>query len=81
MMGLAFDLAAFASRLRHKSARVRVAPMDTLDGRLLVVPARPLDDLLELARIATERLPEHDPVASSLRGAIGQVRSSLVPEP
>ena len=80
-MALAFHVVSLARCLRRERDRVRVAPMNTLDGRLLVVPARPLDDLLELARIATERLPEHDPVASSLRGAIGQVRSSLVPEP
>lgn len=55
--------------------------MDTLDGRLLIVPARPLDDLLELARIAADRLPDHDPVASSIRGAVAQVRASLILEP
>ena len=55
--------------------------MNTLDGRLVVVSARDLDDVLELARVASDRLPEHDPIASNLRGAIAQVRTSAVMEP
>ena len=55
--------------------------MNALDGRLVVVNARDLDDLLELARLASERLPLGDPITTSLRGACAQVRVGAVPEP
>jgi len=54
--------------------------MNALDGRLVLVPADQLDDLLELARIATDRLPD-DQLSRSLRAAIGQVRLSQLVEP
>jgi hypothetical protein len=49
--------------------------------RLVLVPATALDDLLELARLASDRLPEQDPLVLPLRGSIGQVRSTALPEP
>jgi hypothetical protein len=58
-----------------------VMNMNALDGRLVLVNARVLDDLLEMARLASERLPETDPLASSLRGSVAQVRLGAVMEP
>jgi len=55
--------------------------MNALDGRLVVVNARHLDDLLELSRLASERLPDGDPLATNLRGATAQVRFGAVLEP
>jgi len=57
--------------------------MDTTD-RFLVVEAHALDDLCELSAKAAgflERASSHDPLVSAMRGAIAQVRSSVVPEP
>jgi hypothetical protein len=48
---------------------------------LVLVPARRLDDLLELARLAAERLGDSDPIASALRGSAAQVRSDAILEP
>lgn len=49
--------------------------------RLVLVPATQLDDLLELARLGADRLPEHDPLRLSLVGSIGAVRACALPEP
>ena len=45
---------------------------------VVLVKARTLDDLTELARLAAERLPESDPLVSALRGAIAQARTESV---
>lgn len=55
--------------------------MNATDGRLVVVPAARLDDLLELARLAADRLPEHDALTTALAGAAAQVRSDSILEP
>ena len=55
--------------------------MSALDGHMVVVNARHLDDLLELSRLASERLPDGDPLATNLRGATAQVRFGAVLEP
>lgn len=49
--------------------------------RLVLVPATTLDDALELARLAADRLPEHEPLRLSLIGAIGATRQAALPEP
>lgn len=49
--------------------------------RLVVVPATELADLLELARLAVDRLPAYDPLCVALLGAWGAVRHALVVEP
>lgn len=72
--------ARFAKRLRNSVRQSKIGSMYAIDGRLVLVPADQLDDLLELARIATERLPE-DQLARSLRAAISQVRLSRSVEP
>lgn len=53
--------------------------MNTTDA-IVLVKARTLDDLTELARLAVERLPESDPLVTALRGAIAQVRTESVAE-
>ena len=58
----------------------KITTMNALDGRLVLVPADQLDDLLELARIATERLPD-DQLSKSLKAAVSQVRLSQLVEP
>lgn len=57
-----------------------VGGMEATTDRLVMVPATPLDDLIELATRAYDRLPE-DALRSALRGAIAEVRTSLVVEP
>ena len=47
---------------------------------LVLVPASILDDLLELARLAADRIGE-DPLANALRGSTAEVRCSLLMEP
>lgn len=57
-------------------------PVDiTYADRFALVPVTQLDDLVELARLASERLPETDPLATALRGAAGAVRFAAVLEP
>lgn len=73
-------LVRFAKRLRCIAKTHKIASMNALDGRLVLVPADQLDDLLELSRIATERLPD-DQLSRSLRAAISQVRLSQLVEP
>lgn len=50
-------------------------------GRLVVVPASLLDDLLELARLSADRLPDSDPLRSALLGSISGVRCAAILEP
>lgn len=63
---------------RHRGS---MCHMMTSDERLVIVRAKPLDDALELARLAVERLGDADPIARELRGAIAEVRSSGLMEP
>lgn len=51
------------------------------DDPLVIVSARHLDDLCELAAAAALRLDRNDPLASAVRGAVGQVRAEAVLEP
>jgi len=53
----------------------------TSTDRFALVPAGQLDDLLELSRMAVDRLPDTDPLTSALRGAAAQVRAVAVLEP
>lgn len=57
--------------------------MDTqLSHRQVVIPAQVLDDLAELARLASDRLDAQDQsLALSLRGAAAQARAQAVLEP
>lgn len=50
-------------------------------NRFALVPVDQLDDLLELARLAADRLPETDPLVTALRGSAAAVRSLAVLEP
>ena len=70
----------FAKRLRCMVSGSKITTMNALDGWLVLVPADQLDDLLELARIATERLPD-DQLSKSLKAAVSQVRLSQLVEP
>ena len=54
--------------------------MNALESRLVLVPAGELDDLLELARLASERMGS-DPVGDALRGSAAAVRMSALLEP
>lgn len=53
----------------------------SLENRLVVVPADRLDDLLELTRLAADRLPETDGLVSALRFAAAEVRQRGLLEP
>lgn len=44
--------------------------------RWVLVPAGQFDDLLELTRLAVERLPQSDPLTSALAGAVAEIRTS-----
>lgn len=55
--------------------------MESTQARLVVVDAKALDEVLELARLLTERLPQTDPLTLALRGAIGQCRADALLEP
>ena len=77
-----------AGRLRLSGNRLhpanRYAMMGTVNAstdRYALVPAGQLDDLLELSRMAVDRLPDTDPLTSALRGATAQVRVAAVLEP
>lgn len=59
---------------------VRVERYMTAD-QLVLIPAAQLDDLLELARLAAERIPDPDPLRAALIGAIGAVRLAATIEP
>lgn len=54
---------------------------EDLASRALIVQARSLDDLLELARRAADRLDPSDPLTHALRGAIAQTKADLVVDP
>jgi len=47
---------------------------------LVLVPLVALDDILELARLASERLGD-DQLGRSLRAAAAQIRVSVIAEP
>lgn len=54
------------------------------DARYVAVEAHALDDLCELATRAVaflERASQEPQLSSALRGAVGEVRTSAVPEP
>lgn len=55
--------------------------MNTPLDRQVLVPASRLDELLELARIASERLDPADALCMALRGAAADVRALAVLEP
>lgn len=55
-------------------------PLDSVD-RWVLVPTNHLDDLLELARLSADRLPETDPLRSALIGVTGAVRVAAILEP
>lgn len=55
--------------------------MNSLDRRPVLVTAGRLDDQLELARMAADRLASLDPVlADALRAAVAAVRTEAVLE-
>lgn len=58
-----------------------VLSMNRLQGRMVVVNAEQLDDLLELARLAVHRLDPNDQLTRSLASAVSEVRVSSVIEP
>lgn len=68
-------------RLRTANRCAILSSVSISTDRLVLVPAAQLDDLLELARLLAERLPETDSLASALRGSTAQVRSVAVLEP
>jgi hypothetical protein len=67
--------------LHAVNERAMMGPMQNSTDRLVLVPATQLDDLLELSRCLAERLPESDPLRSSLIGATSAVRACALPEP
>lgn len=69
------------NRLQYANGYAMMGGVDTSIDRFALVPAGQLDDLLELSRLAVDRLPETDPLASALRGATAQVRIAAVLEP
>jgi hypothetical protein len=48
---------------------------------MVLVPMTQLDDLLELARLLADRLPDTDPMRLHLIGASSAVRLSATAEP
>jgi len=73
--------AAFARCLRSSNVRSRVTPVENSVDRLVLVSVSRLDDLLELSRLAIERLPDPDPLTFALRAAVAQVRTEAILEP
>jgi hypothetical protein len=69
-----------ANRLHPAWGLTKVRAMNALQGRMVVVPAEALDDLLELTRLATDRLPD-DQLSRSLRASAAQIRVAAVVEP
>lgn len=53
----------------------------TTAGRLVIVPAALLDDMLELARLGIERLDITDPLRPALQGSIAAIRTAGIVEP
>lgn len=75
---------AFANRLRICDGSCTMTSVDDIDiitpDRLVVVPAKALDDILELSRLALQHVDD-DVLAGALRGAIANVRLSQLMEP
>lgn len=71
---------SLANRLHPAWGVTKVKAMNALQGRMVVVPAEALDDLLELTRLATDRLPD-DQLSRSLRASAAQIRIAAVVEP
>lgn len=71
------------NRLRVSNKRAYHVPVDNPvnTDRLVIISAQALDDLLELARMAAERLPQEDALHNALVGSISQVRTSATIEP
>jgi hypothetical protein len=69
------------NRLRTANACGKMDSMFSSTDRLVLVPMRALDDLLELARLASERLPESDVLRGALAGQAATVRAAACPEP
>jgi hypothetical protein len=67
--------------LRGVNSHEMMTSMENTTERLVLVPMTQLDDLLELARHAIERLPEGDPLRWSLTGSVSAVRSAATAEP
>lgn len=76
-------LALWIRRLRDRNKRAYhlVVEHNISTDRLVVISATQLDDLLELARLAVDRLDEIDPLRSALAGSISAVRMSATFEP
>ncbi len=55
--------------------------IDVTPEKLVMVSARRLDDVLELARLAVGRLPQDDPLTRALAGAVAETRLTAVVEP
>lgn len=66
--------------LRTANGRGMMMSMESTE-RLVLVPMTQLDDLLELARAAIERLPDSDPLRWHLQGATSAVRAAATAEP
>lgn len=58
-----------------------MVPMNTAQDGLVIVGARQLDDLLELVRLAADRLGESEPLASALLGQRAAVYQTATMEP
>ena len=67
--------------LQAANERDMMNTMYASTDRLVLVPATLLDDLLELARLAADRLPEHDSLRMSLAGSVSATRACALPEP
>lgn len=70
-----------ARRLHPANRYVMMSTVNTSTDRFALVPAGQLDDLLELARLAVDRLPDSDPLTTALRGSAAQIRSVAVLDP
>lgn len=65
----------------YKRSRCGTVPfMESIADSVILVPARALDDLAELASRLADRADPNDALVMALRGAIGQVRSGSVIE-
>lgn len=54
--------------------------MDMRD-RPVLIPAGTLDDVLSMASMAADRLPQNDALTMALRGAVAEARCGLVVAP
>lgn len=79
---LRHDLRVLIARRRLRRANImdRLRSMNALEDRMVLVPAGQLDDLLEVSRLASERL-HGDAVGDALRGSAAAVRASSLLEP